>query len=153
MIKSTRYELPTLNPRHDFMLAHIAVAVTNLEDAAVLYRALGFDVGEVEEVGRESVRLRKAFKDGLCVELLEPFPADSGGIAKFLSKRGPGLHHIALQCENIVNDLKGLEKQGIVPLKGYPAIGSEGTHVAFLDPKTTGGVLIELVEEKKPSAF
>lgn len=129
-------------------LAHIAVAVIDLDAAAVLYRTLGFEVGELETIDREHVRLRKAIKDGFCLELLEAFPAGEGSIAKYVAKRGPGLHHVALQSVNIKIDLQRLEKSGIRVLEGYPAFGSEGNQVAFLDPKNTGGVLIELVELK-----
>jgi len=128
-------------------LAHLAVAVDNLENAAKLYTALGFVVGPVEEVAQQSVRLRKAVRDGLCVELLEPLIPNSGSVGKFLSKKGPGLHHVALRSTDLRGDLLRLSETGIATLPGYPSVGSEGSTVAFLDPKTTNGVLIELVEE------
>ena len=130
-------------------LAHIAIAVDDMEKAMALYSALGFSVGGAEIIERENVRICKVKKEGLCLELLEPYPAGAGGVAKFLAKRGPGLHHVALRTSDIQSDLRKCEKMGINLLPGYPANGSEGSIVAFMHPNTTGGVLIELVEEKK----
>ena len=129
----------------DFPLAHLAIAVNTIADSAPLYAALGFSLAEPEIIAREKVRAQVAEKGAFHIELLEAHPAGEGPIAKFLEKRGPGLHHIALRSENLDADLAALEKNGVKPLKGYPAAGMAGTRVAFLDPKTTGGVLIELV--------
>jgi len=133
----------------DFPLAHLAIAVNALADSAPLYAALGFSLAEPEIIAREKVRAQVAEKGAFHIELLEAHPAAEGPIAKFLEKRGPGLHHIALRSEDLDADLAALEKTGVKPLKGYPAIGMAGTRVAFLDPKTTGGVLIELVAPAK----
>ena len=128
-------------------LAHLAIAVSNLEDASELYAALGFRIGPLEVVPHEQVRLQLAEKDDLRVELLEAFPPGQGPIAKFIDKRGAGLHHMALWCDDLGLELARLEKAGIKTLPGYPAPGAGSTRVAFLDPKTTGGVLIELSEK------
>lgn len=130
----------------DMPLAHLAVAVEDLGSAAQVYQALGFEVSAPETVEREKVCARVATKGTLHIELLEPAPAGEGPIAKFLAKRGAGLHHVALRTENLDGDLTRLSVAGVVPLKGYPAIGLGGSKVAFLDPKTTGGVLFELVQ-------
>lgn len=129
----------------EFPLAHLAIAVGSIAESAPLYAALGFALAEPEIIAREKVRAQVAEKGAFHIELLEANPAGEGPIAKFLEKRGPGLHHIALRSENLDADLAALEKTGVKPLKGYPATGMAGTRVAFLDPKTTGGVLIELV--------
>src|SRR5436190_8964879 len=129
----------------DFPLAHLAIAVKSIAESAPLYAALGFTLAEPEIIAREKVRAQVAVKGAFHIELLEACPAGEGPIAKFLEKRGPGLHHIALRSENLDTDLAALKQTGVVPLKGYPAAGLGQSRVAFLDPKTTGGVLIELV--------
>ena len=130
---------------HDYPLAHLAIAVKSIAESAPLYAALGFSLSEPEIIAREKVRAQVASKGAFHIELLEACPAGEGPIAKFLEKRGPGLHHIALRSENLDADLAALQQAGVAPLKGYPAAGMGQTRVAFLDPKTTGGVLIELV--------
>lgn len=129
-----------------FPLAHLAIAVESLQAAVPTYVALGFTLGEPEELAREKIRARIAEKDGFRIELLEPLSPGEGPIGKFIAKRGPGLHHVALRTTDLDGDLRRLAATGVVPLKGYPAAGLHGTRVAFLDPKTTGGVLYELVQ-------
>ena len=126
-------------------LCHLAVAVESLSAAAPLYRSLGFVLEEPEVVTQEQVRAQVARKGELCVELLEAHPPGAGPITKFIARRGPGLHHVALRSTSLDADLAALAAAGAKPLPGYPAPGLGGTRVAFLDPKTTGGVLIELV--------
>ena len=130
----------------DFPLAHLAIAVGELAEAAPLYAALGFTLSPPEILEREHVRAQLAIKGALHIELLEAHPAGSGPIAKFIEKRGQGMHHIALKTANLDADLASLDAAGVKMLKGYPAAGLAGTRVAFLDPKTTGGVLLELCE-------
>jgi methylmalonyl-CoA/ethylmalonyl-CoA epimerase len=137
-----------MTPDLGLPLAHLAIAVKALSDAAPLYAALGFTLHEPEVIASQQVRAQVASKDGLRIELLEAHPAGSGPIAKFIEKRGPGLHHVALCSTDLDSDLKALAGKGVVPLSGYPADGMSGTRVAFLDPKTTGGVLFELVANK-----
>ena len=129
-----------------FPLAHLAIAVNSLAEGGALYTALGFTLGEPEVISGEHVRAVVASKGDLRIELLEAHPAGAGPIAKFIAKRGPGLHHIALRTTQLDADLATLQAQHITPLPGYPAPGMARTRVAFLNPKTTGGVLIELVE-------
>jgi methylmalonyl-CoA epimerase len=131
----------------DFPLAHLAIAVSSLAEAGPLYAALGFTLHEPEIIARENVRLQLATRGDLKIELLEAHPAGNGPVAKFIAKRGAGLHHIALRSADISGDLAALAQAGIRALKGYPAPGAQKTTVAFLDPKTTGGVLIELVQD------
>ena len=129
----------------DFPLAHLAIAVSNIDESAKTYVALGFTPAPPEIITRERVRVQLVHKGEFRIELVEAWPAGEGPIAKFIQKQGQGLHHIALHSASLDEDLSTLKKVGISPLPGYPAAGAENTRVAFLDPKTTGGVLIELV--------
>lgn len=126
-------------------LAHIAIAVNSLGESAALYSALGFTLHEPEIIARERVRLQIAERDGTRIELIEAHPSGEGPIAKFIQKRGPGIHHLAFKTLDMAGELARLSALGVKPLPGYPATGAENSQVAFLDPKTTGGVLIELV--------
>jgi methylmalonyl-CoA epimerase len=130
----------------DFPLAHIAVAVNSIAEAAPVYAAMGFSLSEPEVIAREHVRAQVCVKGELHIELLEPHPAGAGPIAKFIEKRGTGLHHIALKSADLDADIAAVQKTGAKLLDGYPAEGLGGTRVAFLHPKSTGGVLIELVQ-------
>jgi methylmalonyl-CoA epimerase len=130
----------------DFPLAHIAMAVQSLAHAAPRYTALGFQLHEPEIVERENIRAQVCEKNALRIELLESCPNGVGPIAKFIEKRGAGLHHIALSCKNLDAEIVSAQKCGAILLPGYPALGLSGSRVAFLHPKSTGGVLIELVQ-------
>jgi methylmalonyl-CoA epimerase len=133
----------------DYPLAHMAVAVNSIAESAPLYAALGFSLHEPEVIAREHVRAQVCEKDGLFIELLEAHPAGAGPIAKFIEKRGTGLHHIALKSRDLDADIAAVQKTGAKLLDGYPADGLGGTRVAFLHPKSTGGALIELVQAPK----
>jgi methylmalonyl-CoA epimerase len=129
-----------------FPLAHLAIACENVEQSKALYETLGFSAEAPEIVASQSVRVIKVHRGGFCIELLEACPAGNGPIAKFIVKKGAGLHHMALWVENLSNTLKELDGKGIKALPGYPQTGANGQLVAFLDPKCTGGVLFELVQ-------
>jgi methylmalonyl-CoA/ethylmalonyl-CoA epimerase len=125
---------------------HIAVAVTDLDAAIELYRG-PFDMPEqhretVEEQGVEAVLLDVG--EG-HVELLRPLSEDTA-VGKFLAKRGPGLHHVAYQADDIEATLDSLRDAGIALIDKKPRVGIQGKRVAFLHPRSTGGVLTELVE-------
>ena len=125
---------------------HIGVAVEDLDAAIELYRG-PFDMPEqhretVEEQGVEAVLLDVG--EG-HVELLRPLSEDTP-VGKFLSKRGPGLHHVAYQAEDIEATLDSLRQAGVALIDERPRIGIQGKRVAFLHPRSTGGVLTELVE-------
>ena len=125
---------------------HIGVAVEDLEAAIELYGSR-FDMREqhretVESQGVEAVLLEVG--DG-HVEQLRPL-ADDTAIGKFLAKRGPGLHHVAYQTEDIDRTLGAVRDAGIDLIDETPRIGIRGSRVAFLHPRSTGGVLTELVE-------
>ncbi|GMV82972.1 MAG: methylmalonyl-CoA epimerase [Planctomycetota bacterium] len=139
--------IPPLPPAlKDFPLAHLAVAVEQLDRAAPVYRALGFELHEPESIPAQQVRAQLAVKGELRIELLEPEPAGAGPIGKHLAKRGAGVHHVALRVKDLKATLMELEAAKVKSLPGYPSQGLGGSWVAFLDPKSTWGVLYELVE-------
>jgi len=125
---------------------HIGIATNGIEEAAAAYRdALGLQVTETEEVSGQQVRVAMLPVGESRIELLEATSADSP-ISKFLAKRGPGIHHIALRVEDIRARLADLKSKGARLIDEEPRTGAGGCLVAFIHPSSTGGVLIELVE-------
>jgi methylmalonyl-CoA/ethylmalonyl-CoA epimerase len=125
-------------------LDHVAIVVKDLDKAIGLYRdALGLELKEVEEVPEQQVRTA-IFGHGLGrVELICPTTSDSG-VARFLEKRGEGLHHICIEVEDIEAAMAALRAQGAPLIDEVPKPGAGGARVAFIHPKGTHGVLIEL---------
>jgi methylmalonyl-CoA/ethylmalonyl-CoA epimerase len=125
---------------------HIGVAVADLDGAVAHYRdKLGMREQHrerVEEFGVDAVLLE--IGEG-HVELLAPLSADSG-VGRFLESRGPGLHHVAYQTDDIDSALESVRAAGIELIDASPRTGIRSSRVAFLHPKSTGGVLTELVE-------
>nr|AOE09122.1 glyoxalase/bleomycin resistance protein/dioxygenase superfamily protein [uncultured bacterium] len=128
-------------------IEHIGIAVKNLEAGNSLYeKLLGVSHYKIEEVASEGVRT-SFFKTGPNkIELLEATNDDST-IAKFIEKKGEGMHHIAFAVENIVEEMERLKKEGFIILNEKPKKGADNKLVAFIHPKTAGGVLIELCQE------
>ncbi len=128
-------------------IEHIGIAVANLEASNLLFeKLLGYPPYKEEEVSSEGVKT-SFFKNGPNkIELLEATNPDSP-IAKFLEKKGEGIHHIAFDVENIVTEIDRLKKEGFVVLNELPKKGADNKLVAFLHPKGTNGVLIELCQE------
>lgn len=126
-------------------LDHIGIAVNSLERAAI-YKALGLEIDHVETV--ESQKVKTAFLSAgeANLELLEPTAPDSP-IAKFIEKRGEGIHHICLRVENIEAHLEKLKAEGYRLIHESPVPGAHGCRVAFLHPAAGNGVLIELSEK------
>jgi len=125
---------------------HIGIATNGIEEAAAAYRdALGIQITETEEVSGQKVRVAMLPIGESRIELLEATSADSP-ISKFLAKRGPGIHHIALRVEDIRARLADLKSKGARLIDEEPRAGAGGCLVAFIHPSSTGGVLIELVE-------
>jgi methylmalonyl-CoA/ethylmalonyl-CoA epimerase len=126
-------------------LDHIGIAVKSL-DAVNIYKALGLDVEHTETV--ETQRVNTAFLSvgDSNLELLEPTSADSP-IAKFIEKRGEGIHHICFRVDNIEEHLERLKAQGYRLINEAPVPGAHGCRVAFLHPAAGNGVLIELSEK------
>jgi methylmalonyl-CoA/ethylmalonyl-CoA epimerase len=127
---------------------HIAIAVNNVEDAAKIYQeALGVDTVEFETVESEGVKLAIIHLENGRIELMQPMN-DESPIKKFLDKKGQGLHHMALQTNNIEGEVERMEGCGIQFL-GKIRPGSEGTKVIFIHPKSLSGVLAELCSHPK----
>ena len=131
----------------DFIrLDHIAVLVENLEDALSFWQdQLGFQLERVETISSMDVKIAFLPVGESEIELIQPTTEDSG-LAKYLQKRGPGLHHICIEVENISAKLANLEEKGVRLIDDAPVTMDDGRQLAFLHPKSTGGVLIELYE-------
>ena len=127
---------------------HIAIAVNNVESAAKEYQqALGVSNVEFETVESEGVRIAIIHLNNGRIELMEP-TNDSSPIKKFLEKRGEGLHHVALETDNIEGEVERMQGCGIKFL-GKIRSGSAGTKVTFIHPKSLHGVLAELCSHPK----
>ena len=125
-------------------LDHIAVAVANLDEALAFYQEkFGLACLEIEVVEEQGVRVAKLDLGNTHLELLEPLSADTP-VGKFLSQKGGGLHHICVGVDDIEDELKNLHAQGARLIDQTPRIGASGAKIAFVHPKTTGGVLLEL---------
>src|SRR5437667_7737709 len=128
---------------------HIGIATNGIEDAASIYRdALGVQVTETEEVSGQKVRVAMLPIGESRIELLEATSADSP-ISKFLEKRGPGIHHIAMRVDDISAALASLKERGASLIDETPRKGAGGCLVAFVHPSSTGGVLLELVQNQE----
>ncbi len=127
---------------------HIAIAVNDVEKSAKVYQqALGVDNVEFETVETEGVKVAIIHLENGRVELMQP-TNDSSPIKKFLDKKGPGLHHMALETDNIEDEVERMEGCGIRFL-GQIRPGSAGTKVTFIHPKSLHGVLAELCSHPK----
>jgi methylmalonyl-CoA/ethylmalonyl-CoA epimerase len=128
---------------------HVAMAVEDLDEAIELYQdRLGMPVQHretVEQFGVEAVLLGIGDEH---VELLTPVDPDSG-VGRFLERRGPGLHHLAYRTDDIDSALESVRAAGLELIDERPRAGIRNSRVAFMDPKSTGGVLMELVEPAK----
>jgi methylmalonyl-CoA/ethylmalonyl-CoA epimerase len=126
---------------------HIAIVIPDLEEAQTFYRdALGLEVSHIELVEDQEVTVAFLPTGGAEIELLEP-TNDTSGVAKFLHNRGPGIHHICLEVDDIEATLARMKAQGAQLINEEPVTGSGGKQIAFAHPKSTYGVLIELVEK------
>ena len=128
-------------------IEHIGIAVKNLEESNKLFASLfGEEHYKIEEVASEGVKT-SFFKSGPNkIELLEATNPESP-IAKFIAKKGEGIHHIAFAVDNIKSEIQRLQKEGFVVLNETPKKGADNKLIAFLHPKSTNGVLIELCQE------
>ena len=132
------------------VLDHVGIAVSSLADALAFYRnTLGLEVEAPEEVASQGVRAHFIAAGESTLELLEATTAESP-IARFLEKRGPGLHHVALRVDDIVAALADLKGKGIRLIDETPRPGAHGSLVAFLHPSSTHGVLVELKQALSP---
>lgn len=133
---------------HTTGLNHLGIAVTSIAEARTFYESLLGAVYEGEEVVAEQ-RVRTAFfrigegPGAVRIELLEP-TSDDSPVAKFLAKRGPGLHHVAYTVDDVQASLDEAERAGIRRIDSAPRRGAHGAEIAFLHPQSTGGLLTEL---------
>lgn len=128
---------------------HIGIAVHSIEEGRKFYEALGLTVEHIEEVPDEGVRVAMMRCGESRIELLEPLSGDSV-VARFLEKRGPGIHHLCFASDDLTADDARLRESGIEPMRPEPTRGAGGCRVQFVHPKSTGGVLVELSEKDRP---
>jgi methylmalonyl-CoA epimerase len=127
---------------------HVGVAVKNLDEAVKVYRdALGFKLGGIHVLTERKVKVAFLSSGGETgIELLEPLSSDST-IAKFLETRGEGIHHFAVKVDDLEATLEDLKRKGVTLIDEKPKAGAEGKKIAFVHPKSTHGVLLELVQQ------
>ncbi|MEZ5306477.1 MAG: methylmalonyl-CoA epimerase [Pyrinomonadaceae bacterium] len=127
---------------------HLGIAVESIESAIGFWtKGLGLEHIHSEEVEEQKVRVAMLPIGESRIELLEPTSEDSP-IAKFIEKRGGGIHHVAVEVEDIEAAIAGMKNEGLRLIDEEPRVGAEGCLIAFVHPKSTGGVLLELVQKK-----
>ena len=125
---------------------HLGIAVKSLSAAKSIYEKLGLDVSPEEVVDAEQVRLVMVPAGDCRIELLEP-TSDDSVIAKFLAKRGEGLHHISLRVDDLAGTVEKLKQDGVRLVSNEIKVGAGGHRYVFVHPSSAGGVLLELVEQ------
>lgn len=129
-------------------IEHIGIAVSNLEESNRLFsKLLGKQPYKIEEVASEGVRTSFFEVGGVKIELLEAMNEDSP-IAKFISKKGEGIHHLAFAVDDVGKSMAAQETNGFSLINKEPKDGADNKRIAFLHPKSTNGVLVELCQEK-----
>jgi methylmalonyl-CoA epimerase len=128
---------------------HLGIAVKSLATAKGIYEKLGLKVSPEETVAAEQVRLVMVPVGDSRLELLEPTSEDSP-IARFLAKRGEGLHHVSLRVPDLASIVERLKKDGVRLVSDDIKVGAGGHRYVFVHPSGAGGVLLELVEEQHP---
>ena len=126
---------------------HIGIAVKSLEQAKQVFGVLGLEVEGEEVIEGQKVKVAFIPVGETRLELLEATSPDSP-VAKFIHKRGEGVHHIALGVENVSGMLEKLKSEGVKLVDEQPRPGAHDTLIAFIHPKSTGGILLELCQEK-----
>lgn len=127
---------------------HIGIATNSIEEGLAVWRdALGLKVDATEEVAEQGVKVCMLAVGDTHVELLEPLGPDTS-VGKFLAKRGPGMHHIAIEVKDINASLAELRSKGARLIDETPRVGAGGCLVAFVHPSSINGVLLELVQHR-----
>lgn len=129
-------------------VSHIGIAVKDLDEAIKTWTKLGLEVEGIETV--ESQKVRVAFLPigkEVRIELLEPTAEDSP-IARFIEKKGEGIHHLALATDDVENEMKNMQEQELRLIDKTPRPGAHNASIAFLHPKAMAGVLLEICQEK-----
>ena len=125
---------------------HVAVVVDDMEKSLLFWRdALGVELSELRNVPAEKSQIAFLPLAGSEIELVKP-TSDDSGIAKYLAKRGPGMHHICVEVDDIDGMLAQLKSKGIRLINEEPRITSDGKKYAFVHPESTSGVLVELYQ-------
>ena len=128
-------------------LNHIGIAVKNLDEALEIYEGiLGLEVENVCAFQEQKVKIAFLLAGETRIELLEPL-GNEGPVARFIEKQGEGVHHLALNVIDIEAALQSIKEKGIALVDETPRIGAEGFKIAFLHPKSTKNVLVELCEK------
>lgn len=132
-------------------LHHVAIVVPKIDAARPTWvDALGLVSGELEHVPGQKVNVLVLMAGSQRIELIEPASSDSP-VVRFLERTGGGLHHLAWRVRDLASALKHLSECGMQLIHNEPQAGAHGTRIAFIHPKSTGGVLCELVEEPASS--
>jgi len=124
---------------------HVGIAVANLEEALAAWGRLGLGEPVIEEIPDQGVRVAMLPVGTGKIELLEPLRPDSP-VGRFLERRGPGLHHVALRVDDLEAALAAAEARGLELIDRRPRTGAGGSRIAFLHPRATGGTLVELCQ-------
>jgi len=125
---------------------HVAILVDDMEKTLSFWRdGLGMEVSRTQEVPAERSRIAFLPLGGSEIELVQPTTDDSG-LARYLGKRGPGMHHVCLEVDDIQGMLEGLKSKGVQLINETPQVGLEGRLYAFIHPKSANGVLVELYQ-------
>ncbi|HIF37415.1 MAG: methylmalonyl-CoA epimerase [Methanobacteriota archaeon] len=128
-------------------IRHIGIAVDSIEERLPIWESFGLKLNHSEKVESEGVTTAHLKVGNYEIELLEPMGKDTP-VGKFIDKKGPGIHHLALEVDDIEKTLAKAKKNGLEPIGEASRIGAENTLVAFFHPKDTGGVLLEIVQNK-----
>lgn len=130
-------------------LEHLGIAVKSLETSVPLFEKIfGVKAGEMEFVAEQKVNVRKIKLENFDIELLEATSPDSP-IGKFVEKKGEGIHHCSFEVSDVSAKLEELKSNGIQLIDQQPRTGAEGMQIAFLHPKSTNGILMELAQHSK----
>lgn len=127
-------------------VSHIGIAVKNLEEGIELYKKLGLELEGIETVESQKVKVAFLPAGETRIELLEP-TSDDSPIAKFIEKKGEGVHHIAFGVDNLEDELKKAIENNIRLIDEKPRGGAHNASIAFMHPKATKGVLVELCQD------
>jgi len=131
---------------------HLGIAVESIAAACALYEALGLRITNEETIPHEQVRVAMLPTGGSRIELLEPTSPDSA-VGRFLQKRGPGLHHVALHVDDIAATLASLKQQGVRIISEEIQTGAGGHLYFFVHPSSAGGVLLEICQDINPGDY
>lgn len=125
---------------------HVAIVVDDMEQSLAFWRdALGIELHELREVPAEKSQVAFLPLDGAEIELVKP-TSDDSGLAKYLAKRGPGMHHVCLEVDDIEAMMALLTEKSIRLINEAPRTAADGKRYAFIHPESTGGVLVELYQ-------